>query len=66
VSTTDGRVWGCYVHGLFASAAFRRNWLATLGWMGAGVEQPVDPYERLADTVAQAIGERSLDTLLAK
>lgn len=28
----DGRVWGCYLHGLFASTHFRRSWLASLGW----------------------------------
>jgi adenosylcobyric acid synthase len=26
----DGRVWGCYLHGLFANAALRRAWLASL------------------------------------
>ncbi len=29
--SADGRVAGCYVHGLFASDAFRRAWLATFG-----------------------------------
>ena len=29
--SADSRVAGCYVHGLFASDAFRRAWLGTLG-----------------------------------
>jgi adenosylcobyric acid synthase len=29
--SADGRIAGCYVHGLFASDAFRRAWLGTLG-----------------------------------
>jgi adenosylcobyric acid synthase len=29
--SADGRVAGCYVHGLFASDAFRRAWLASFG-----------------------------------
>jgi adenosylcobyric acid synthase len=28
--STDGRVWGCYLHGLFANEAFRREWLNSL------------------------------------
>ena len=29
--SADGRVAGCYVHGLFTSDAFRRAWLASFG-----------------------------------
>ena len=27
----DGRIWGCYLHGLFADDVFRRAWLDSLG-----------------------------------
>ena len=27
----DGRIWGCYLHGLFANDLFRRAWLDSLG-----------------------------------
>ena len=27
----DGRIWGCYLHGLFANDFFRRAWLDSLG-----------------------------------
>lgn len=30
-SSADGRVAGCYVHGLFASDTFRSSWLQTIG-----------------------------------
>ncbi len=41
--SADGRVAGCYVHGLFASDAFRRAWLATFDW-----EVPPHPWRERA------------------
>jgi adenosylcobyric acid synthase len=37
----DGRVAGCYVHGLFASDAFRQAWLAAVA--GPTAEDPLTP-----------------------
>jgi adenosylcobyric acid synthase len=28
----DGRIWGCYLHGVFANQNLRRAWLYSLGW----------------------------------
>ena len=56
-----GRVWGCYLHGLFANATLRRAWLTSLGWRAAG--QPVGAVAALPlalDTLASQVGA-SLD-----
>jgi adenosylcobyric acid synthase len=57
--SADGRVEGCYVHGLFASDAFRRRFLAELRpgrssdvAFDAAVEQALD---RWAEHVARAV-----------
>ncbi len=36
-SSTDGRIQGCYLHGLFAADGFRRNFLNGLGATTSGV-----------------------------
>ena len=61
----DGRVWGCYIHGIFANDAFRRGWLGTLGWHEASGTAAADPYERLADHVEAALDPHRLAELLA-
>lgn len=62
----DGRVWGCYIHGLFDEAPFRRAWLRSLGWDGPEHAQSVDPYNRLADVVAGALNAQQLAALLER
>ncbi len=53
----DGKIWGCYLHGLFANHGFRRAWLKSLGW-----EEPTTQIveldaalDRLADVVEAEI-----------
>ncbi len=48
--SADGRVSGCYVHGLFGSAAQRGALLSRLGGKGSGVS-----YEDAVDTALDAI-----------
>jgi adenosylcobyric acid synthase len=63
--SADGRVWGCYVHGIFANERFRRGWLRTLGWREQGAATLADPYDRLADHVAANFNAGHMDELLA-
>ena len=61
--TPDGRVWGCYLHGLFDDDRFRRAWLASLGPGRAGPAPDLDHRARLdaaLDRLADA-AERALD-----
>jgi adenosylcobyric acid synthase len=56
--SADGRIAGCYLHGLFAADDYRQAFLRSLGAAGAGVafdamvEQTLD---RLADHLATAV-----------
>jgi adenosylcobyric acid synthase len=59
-STVDGRVAGCYLHGLFAGDAFRRAFIAGLG----GVGDTALAYEARIETTLDALAahlERHLD-----
>ena len=37
-ASPDGRIWGCYLHGLFANDVFRRHWLNSLSVRQEGNE----------------------------
>ena len=63
--SADGRVAGCYLHGLFASDAFRRAFLSRLGAAPSGLayEAMVDAtLDKLADHLEASL---DLDALLA-
>lgn len=36
VISEDGRIWGCYLHGIFNKPDLRRKWLTSLGWKARG------------------------------
>ena len=63
-TSADGRVSGCYVHGLFTEAAQRSALLARLGGNGSGV-----PYDESLDAALDAVASHlethiDLDRLL--
>src|SRR5690606_24404599 len=56
----DGRVWGCYLHGLFANDAFRRSWLNRLAPQDANDTAYTQHLQASLDRLADAV-EESLD-----
>jgi len=60
--SADGRIWGCYIHGLFENTAVRRAWLRSLGWQGEGSTPPSldTAFDRIADIVEAHL---DMDTL---
>ena len=63
-ASADSRFWGCYLHGIFANADFRRAWLGSLGWRAGAASPPIDPYDRLADLVESRLDPDQLRGLL--
>lgn len=66
----DGRIWGCYLHGIFANDNFRRAWLGSLGWKTK--ESPAqatlleEALDRLADAIERALNMDLLGKILWK
>lgn len=66
----DGRLWGCYLHGIFANQDFRHAWLATLGWRpsetepGSSATDYEAAFDRLADAVVSALDMDKLDAII--
>ena len=68
--SADGRVWGCYLHGLFANAALRHAWLANLTAEDGAetTDAPTlldDALNRLADAVEAVLDWERLESILA-
>jgi len=66
-TSEDGKVWGCYVHGLFANENLRRAWLGDLGW-NADKAAEKDPFAasltRLADTLESTLDMDLLEKMI--
>ncbi len=70
----DGRVWGCYVHGILANDTFRLAWLASLRGRRSprGAAEGTDAVEtlversldRLADVVAQHLDIAQVEAII--
>ena len=67
--SVDGRVWGCYIHGLFANQNLRRTWLHSLGWPETE-DEPVqdDPFAAsltyLTDTAESVLDMKLLEKII--
>lgn len=57
--SADGKIFGCYLHGLFGASGFRRKFLATLG-IEAGKSDHRQVVEAALDEIAGEL-ERHLD-----
>ncbi len=67
--SANGRVWGCYLHGLFANDEFRRVWLESLGWKSnhrvlSEGELFTQSLNRLADAVESALNMELLEKIV--
>lgn len=69
-ASPDGRIWGCYLHGLFGNGEFRRAWLQSLtgDWqLLAEVSPPVTDLgcslDRLANAVEHALDMKRMSAL---
>jgi adenosylcobyric acid synthase len=54
--SSDGKVFGCYLHGLFEASGFRRRYLATLG-IEAGKADHREAVEAALDEIAAQLEE---------
>jgi adenosylcobyric acid synthase len=63
--SSDGRVMGCYLHGLFHSAACRRYWLRSIGGSGGGVDHDALLDDALDSYAGELEQDLDLDALLA-
>jgi adenosylcobyric acid synthase len=69
--SADGRIWGCYLHGLFQNTAFRHAWLTSLGWTpehrpltAQATHQLEESLDDLADEVEAAVDMNEIERII--
>jgi adenosylcobyric acid synthase len=67
-TSKDGKVWGCYIHGLFANDGFRHAWLKSIGWQMQAIASQMVTFQAsldiLADTVEASINMAELERII--
>ena len=67
-TSRDGRVWGCYLHGLFANTPLRHAWLTSLGWRSGALASALPgmqgSFDRLADALEAALDMAELEKII--
>ena len=67
-TNADGKVWGCYFHGLFANQNLRQAWLKDLGWNKAEASENENPFHasltHLADTLESTLDMELLEKII--
>jgi len=53
--SADGKVWGCYLHGLFANDNFRHAWLRSLGWQSEEAISQADSFRQSLETLVDSV-----------
>lgn len=63
--SVDGKIWGCYLHGLFANDPFRHAWLQSLGWRkGQDSLTQAESFQKSLDILADSVeGALNMDLL---
>jgi adenosylcobyric acid synthase len=65
--SSDGKIWGCYLHGIFVNDEFRHAWLEGLGWKHRASSQSEifnQSLELLADSVEGALNMDLLEKII--
>lgn len=67
--SSDGRIWGTYLHGVFDEPGFRRSWLESIGWKPRGIAKSLasereSELNRLADSVEECLDLQLLDKII--
>jgi adenosylcobyric acid synthase len=67
--SSNGKIWGCYLHGIFVNDEFRHAWLESLGWengqrASSQAEVLNQSLDLLADAVEGALNMELLEKII--